>query len=80
MNKRTYVGLDVHARSAKGCAIDREPGEILRQSLAASDAGITDWVAGLPGPVLVVYEPVPGIRAGPAAGCHRARMPGRSAV
>jgi hypothetical protein len=59
MNKRTYVGLDVHARSVKGCAIDRETCEILRQSLAASDAGIAEWVSGLPGPVLVVYEAGP---------------------
>ena len=59
MNKRTYVGLDVHARSVKGCAIDRETGEILRQSLAANDAGIADWVSGLPGPILVVYEAGP---------------------
>ena len=59
MNKRTYVGLDVHARSVKGCAIDRETGEILRQSLAANDAAIADWAAGLPGPVLAVYEAGP---------------------
>lgn len=59
MNKRPYVGLDVHARSVKGCAIDRETGEILRQSLAANDGGIAEWVAGLPGPVLVVYEAGP---------------------
>lgn len=59
MNKRTYVGLDVHARSVKGSAIDRETGEILRQSLAANDAGIAEWVSGLPGPVLVVYEAGP---------------------
>ena len=59
MNKRTYVGLDVHARSVKGCALDRETGEILRQSLAADDAGIAEWVSGLPGPVLVVYEAGP---------------------
>jgi transposase len=53
------AGLDVDARSVKGCAIDRETGEILRQSLAASDAGIAEWVSGLPGPVLVVYEAGP---------------------
>jgi transposase len=59
MNKRTYVGLDVHARSVKGCAIDCETGEILRQSLTANDAGTVEWVSGLPGPVLVVYEAGP---------------------
>jgi transposase len=60
MNKRIYVGLDVHARSVKGCAIDRDTGGFLRQNLAANEAGITEWVSGLPGPVMVVYE------AGPA--------------
>jgi hypothetical protein len=59
MNKRTYVGLDVHARSVKGCAIDCETGEIVRQSLAANDTGTVGWVSGLPGPVLVVYEAGP---------------------
>jgi transposase len=58
-NKRTYVGLDVHARSVKGCVIDRETGEILRQSLAANDAGVAEWVSELPDPVLVVYEAGP---------------------
>ena len=47
MNTRTYVGLDDHARSVKGCAIDRETGEILRRSLAANDAGVAEWVSGL---------------------------------
>ncbi|MEY9776377.1 hypothetical protein [Arthrobacter sp. MW3 TE3886] len=59
MNKRTYVGLDVHARSVKGCAIDRGTGEILHQRLAANDAGIAEWVSGLPGTVMVVYEAGP---------------------
>jgi hypothetical protein len=54
MNKRTYLGLDVHARSVKGCAIDRDTGEIPRQSLAADDDGIAEWLSGLPGPVLIV--------------------------
>lgn len=59
MNKRTYGGLDVHARSVKGCAIDQQTGEILRQSPAASETGILQWVSGLPGPALVVYEAGP---------------------
>ena len=33
MNKRTYVGLDVRARSVKGCSIDHDTGEILRQNI-----------------------------------------------
>lgn len=47
MNKRTYVGLDVHARSVKGCAIDRETGEILRQSVAPNEAGMAEWASRL---------------------------------
>jgi hypothetical protein len=56
----------------KGCAVDRWTGEILRQSLAAHDAGIAGWAAGLPGPVLVVHAAGPtgfGLaRVLPAAG------------
>lgn len=81
MNKLTYVGLDVHTRSVKGCAIDRETGEILRQTLAANDAGIAEWVTGLPSPMLVVYEAGPtgfGLARPPAHRC-RDRVPGRGA-
>lgn len=59
MNQRTYVGLDVHARSVVGCAIDKRTGEITRQRLAANNAGIVDWVKGLGPPVRVVYEAGP---------------------
>lgn len=45
-----------NARSVKGCAI---AGEILRQTLAANDVGVAEWVAGLASPVLVVYEEGP---------------------
>jgi hypothetical protein len=69
MNKRTYVGLDVHARSLKGCAIDYGTGEIVRQGLAANHAGTVEWVSGLPSPALVGYE------AGPTLGIHRALPP-----
>ncbi|PCC25517.1 IS110 family transposase [Glutamicibacter sp. BW78] len=59
MNQRTYVGLDVHARSILGCAIDQRTGEIKRQRLAANNAGVVDWVRGLSPPVRVVYEAGP---------------------
>lgn len=59
MNQRTYVGLDVHARSVVGCAIDRRTGEIIRQRLPANNAGVLDWVSGLGQPVRVVYEAGP---------------------
>ncbi len=81
MDKRTYVGLDVHARSVKGCAIDHETGEILRQSLAGNDAGIAEWVSGLPGPVLVVYEAGPtGFGLARATDRRRDQARGRGTV
>ncbi|GHD14023.1 IS110 family transposase [Zhihengliuella salsuginis] len=59
MNQRTYVGLDVHARSILGCAIDQRTGEVLRQRLPGNNAGVVDWVKGLGPPVRVVYEAGP---------------------
>ena len=59
MNQRTYVGLDVHARSVRGCAIDQRTGEIRHQRLPANNAGVVDWVRGLEQPVRVVYEAGP---------------------
>lgn len=56
MNQRTYVGLDVHARSNLGCAIDARTGEIKRQRLAKNNDGVVDWVRGPGPPVRVVYE------------------------
>jgi transposase len=59
MNQRTYVGLDVHARGIRGCAIDQRTGEIIRQRLPANNAAVVDWVSGLGQPVRVVYEAGP---------------------
>jgi transposase len=59
MNQRTYVGLDVHARSILGCAIDGRTGEIKHQRLPSNNAGVVDWVKGLGQPVRVVYEAGP---------------------
>ncbi|MDN6300753.1 MAG: hypothetical protein L0J68_10850 [Micrococcaceae bacterium] len=59
MNQRTYVGLDVHARSNLGCAIDARTGEIKRQRLAKNNDGVVDWVRGPGPPVRVVYEAGP---------------------
>jgi transposase len=59
MNQRTYVGLDVHARSIVGCAIDQRTGQIIHQRLPANHAGVLDWVQGLGQPVRVVYEAGP---------------------
>lgn len=55
----TSVGLDVHARSVVACAIDGETGELSRRRLSPDPEEILAWLAGLPGPVRVVYEAGP---------------------
>jgi transposase len=57
--ERTSVGLDVHARSVVGCAIDNDTGEIHRQRLSPDPAGILAWTRSLSAPVRAVYEAGP---------------------
>ena len=57
--ERTWVGLDVHARSVVGCAIDDEACEIRTQRVAPQTDAIVAWVLALPGPVAVTYEAGP---------------------
>jgi transposase len=57
--ERTSVGLDVHARSVVGCAIDNDTGEVFRRRLTPDGPEICAWIDSLPGPVRVVYEAGP---------------------
>lgn len=57
--ERTFVGLDVHARSVTGHALDATTGEVWQRKLTPEPADIVGWVSGLPGPVAVVYEAGP---------------------
>lgn len=57
--ERTSVGLDVHARSVVGCALDGLTGEVWRRRLTPDNGEILAWVSSLPGPVGVVYEAGP---------------------
>lgn len=57
--RRTSVGLDVHARSAFGCAIDEATGEVVHKRFGFEPAEVTDWVKPRPGPQQVVYEAGP---------------------
>ncbi|MEU1596060.1 IS110 family transposase [Streptomyces sp. NPDC005708] len=59
MFERTYAGLDVHARSVVGAAIDGISGEIRSLRLAPEVNAVVSWVASLPGPVAVAYEAGP---------------------
>ncbi|WP_082538512.1 MULTISPECIES: IS110 family transposase [unclassified Pseudonocardia] len=55
----TWVGLDVHARSVVGSAIDETSGEISTRRLGPRTAQITEWVCSHPGPVMACYEAGP---------------------
>jgi transposase len=57
--QRTFVGLDVHARSAVGHALDESTGQVWRQLLPPDPPGIWGWLESLPQPVKVTYEAGP---------------------
>jgi transposase len=56
---RSFVGLDVHARSIEGCVIDDESGVITHRKLPATSPDIVGWVLSLPDPQIVTYEAGP---------------------
>lgn len=57
--QRTFVGLDVHARSVVGHALDEHTGEVWQQRLPTDPPGIWGWLESLPQPVKVTYEAGP---------------------
>lgn len=57
--ERTFVGLDVHARSVVACALDDVTGELSKARLVPDDETILAWLRALPGPLAVVYEAGP---------------------
>jgi transposase len=59
ISQRTSVGLDVHARSVVGRALDVQTGEVLRARLTPARGQIIDWLRSLPGPVKATYEAGP---------------------
>ncbi|TDW31599.1 transposase [Cryobacterium psychrophilum] len=56
---RSFVGLDVHARTIVGCAIDGRAGEIIHRKFSADLVEVLGWVRSLPGPQTVAYEAGP---------------------
>src|SRR4029077_4314695 len=59
IRQRTSVGLDVHARSVLGCALDGDTGEVFQRRLCPDHEEIVAWLGDLPGPVAVTYEAGP---------------------
>jgi transposase len=56
---RTFVGLDVHAWSVTGHALDAETGQVWQRKLTPDPREVLGWVSSLPRPVKVVYEAGP---------------------
>lgn len=56
---RNFIGLDVHARSAVGFAIDDQTGEVFRRRFGGDLLEVVAWVRSLPGPQTATYEAGP---------------------
>jgi len=59
VRQRRFAGLDVHARSVTGHALDEDTGEVWQQRLPAEPAEVCRWLESLPQPVKVSYEAGP---------------------
>ena len=59
MFERTFVGLDVHARSVVACGIDTVTGEVTQGRLTPDFEELWSWLRRLDGPVAVAYEAGP---------------------
>jgi transposase len=57
--QRTFAGLDVHARSVTGHAMDEWTGEVWQRRLPADPAEVRRWLQSLPQPVRAAYEAGP---------------------
>ncbi len=55
----TSVGLDVHARSTQGAAIDLPSGELRRAKFGPGTEPVVRWLKELPAPVRAAYEAGP---------------------
>jgi transposase len=56
---KTFVALDVHVGGTVAATLDRDSGELRRQRLSGRTGEITEFVAGLAGPVRATYEAGP---------------------
>ena len=56
---RSFVGLDVHARTIVGCAIDMQTGEVVYRRFGYDLAEVASWVGSLPGVQTATYEAGP---------------------
>jgi transposase len=56
---RSWVGLDVHARSVLAVTIDGESGELRSRRLSGTTSEVVEFCCSLPGPTRAAYEAGP---------------------
>src|SRR5438105_5266661 len=59
MGDGSWVGVDLHARSAVAAVLDGASGELRTERVAAASEPLLHWLGGLPAPARVVYEAGP---------------------
>ena len=59
MFQHTFIGLDVHAVSVVGCALNPDTGELVRMAMDSDPAVVLDWIRRFEPPVKAVYESGP---------------------
>jgi len=59
MFQHTFIGLDVHAVSVVGCALNPDTGELTRIAMDSDPAVVLDWIRRFEAPVKAVYESGP---------------------
>lgn len=59
MFNHTFIGLDVHAASVVGCALDVDTGELSRKTMESDPVVVLDWIRSFPAPAKAVYESGP---------------------
>ena len=57
-NYVTAIGLDVHARSIKACALNPMTGEVERASFGYDPASVAEWALGFESPRAVYDDTV----------------------
>ena len=68
-NYVTAIGLDVHARSIKACALNPMTGEVSRASFGYDPASVAEWGSGFKSPKAVY---IPALTASTSAARCRA--------
>lgn len=59
MFEHTFIGLDVHAVSVVGCALNPETGELVHAKMDSDPAVVLEWIRRCDPPVKAVYESGP---------------------